>query len=286
MAGKNYRFKIYGGRGDAILLTPTLKELKRREPDCKIAIFGFKIYRALFENNPSVDRYIDLNIWTTSLDFFRIAFKFDKSLYLDYGAYKPSLFYKGLHATEIIANMIDLHLSDAQAEICMTTIEDENARIFLSRYKNPVLIQITSNCSSNQNWAIDRWEQLIEELPACTFLQVGTANEPVVKGAVSLLGKTTIRESLALLKHVGSFVSVESFFNHASNAFLTKGIVLFGPSHPEMWGYAHNINLYTKLPCAPCIDVLGGNPCPYNSPCMDQIEVEHVKSALISQLGL
>ncbi|MFT5822324.1 MAG: ADP-heptose:LPS heptosyltransferase [Crocinitomix sp.] len=286
MARKKYRFKIYGGRGDAILLTPTLKELKRREPECEIAVFGLKSYRTLFENNPSIDRYIELNTWTTTADFFRIAFRFDKSLYLNYGTLKPSIFCKGLHATEIIANMIDLNLTDPQAEICMTAAEDEKAKALLNQYKNPVLIQITSNCSSNQNWPMDRWEKLVDQMPDCTFLQVGTASEEVVKGSISLLGKTNMRESLSLLKHVGSFVGVDSFFNHASNAFLTKGVVLFGPSHPAMWGYSHNINLYTKLPCAPCIDVLGGNPCPYNSPCMDLIEVEHVKSAILSQLRL
>jgi hypothetical protein len=38
------------------------------------------------------------------------------------------------------------------------------------------------------------------------------------------------------------------------------------------------------LRCAPCIDTLGGNPCPYGAPCLGDITVAEVGEALRAQI--
>lgn len=90
----------------------------------------------------------------------------------------------------------------------------------------------------------------------------------------------------ALLKGASGFVGVTSSFSHATNAFGTPGVVLFGPSAPEVWGHANNVNLSRNLPCAPCIDVLHNAPCPYGAECMQTITVAQVQEALRRQLRL
>jgi ADP-heptose:LPS heptosyltransferase len=114
---------------------------------------------------------------------------------------------------------------------------------------------------------------------------VGLPGEPHVPGAVDLRGKTSLREVFALLKAASGFVGVTSSFSHATNAFGTPGVVLFGPSAPEVWGHANNVNLSRNLPCAPCIDVLHNAPCPYGAECM-HIPVAQVQEALRRQLRL
>ena len=39
-----------------------------------------------------------------------------------------------------------------------------------------------------------------------------------------------------------------------------------------------------SLRCAPCIDTLAGNPCPYGAPCLGDISVAEVSQALRAQL--
>jgi hypothetical protein len=73
-------------------------------------------------------------------------------------------------------------------------------------------------------------------------------------------------------------------FAHATSAFGTPGVVLFGASTPKVWGHSNNINLYKDLRCAPCIDLLFDSPCPYGKPCMTTISVGEVREALIAQL--
>ncbi|MFT5822553.1 MAG: ADP-heptose:LPS heptosyltransferase [Crocinitomix sp.] len=283
--GKKYRFKVWGGLGDAAILTTVLKDLKRREPDARIIVFGKKLFEPLFVNNPTIDKYQSLNFFNTVADIFKMIFKMDKSIFLD-GDPQSSLFDRHSHTVDVLAKMLNGPFDDKRLEIYTTPAEDAKANAILDQYEKTVLIQITSDSSSNQNWAIERWEELIERMPDHTFIQVGLGREEIVKGAVNLLGKTSIRESLALIKNVDSYIGVDSFMNHASNAFFTRGVVLFGPSTPEHWGYPNNINLYNKLRCSPCMDVLGANPCPYNAECMDLITVEHVQNALETQLGI
>ncbi|MES2760664.1 MAG: glycosyltransferase family 9 protein [Bacteroidota bacterium] len=281
---KTYEIVPWGGLGDELMLTPILKGIKLREPKSRIILYLFR--DEIFRHNPNVDKIKFLDIYKNPISAIRFRFWPNSFHFLAYGFSKPSLFYQNLHATEIIGKMIGIELVDKQVQIYITDEENNKALQFLSHYNNPILIQITSQASNNQNWLINKWEELIRRMPNYTFLQLGINGEIKVKGAIDLLGKTTIRESMALLKNVQSFVGVDSFLNNASNAFFTRGVVLFGPSPPQVWGHPNNINLYKKTACSPCIDLLGPNPCPYNIKCMQQITVDEVHEALKIQLAL
>jgi ADP-heptose:LPS heptosyltransferase len=190
-----------------------------------------------------------------------------------------------VHVTEIIGQMLNVPVDDRRLVIALTPEEDARARSILAPYRNPVIIHITSKCSANQNWPMWRWEAFVKENAGYTFVQVGLADEQAVPGAIDLRGNTTLRESVALLKHAKSFVGVVSFLSHATSATGTRGVVLFGPSAPEVWGHSNNRNLTRHLRCAPCVDTLKGAPCPYGAPCLSDITVEEVSEALRQQAG-
>jgi ADP-heptose:LPS heptosyltransferase len=113
---------------------------------------------------------------------------------------------------------------------------------------------------------------------------MGGRKEVRIDGTVDLRGATSLRLSVGLLKYVKSFIGVVSFLAHATNAVDTPGVVLFGPSAPEVWGHPNNINISRHLRCAPCIDTLIGEPCPYGAPCLSEITVEQVSAALAQQV--
>jgi ADP-heptose:LPS heptosyltransferase len=119
-------------------------------------------------------------------------------------------------------------------------------------------------------------------MPDYTFIQLGLAKEPAVEGAVDFRGKTSFREAMALIEAALSFVGVVSSFAHATSAVNKPGVVLFGPSSPEVWGHSNNINIYKRKRCAPCVDQLQSSACPYNKVCMRDITVDEVHSALLT----
>jgi ADP-heptose:LPS heptosyltransferase len=242
----------------------------------------------LFQKNPNIDVLKFATFRSAPLDYLlyhlrRTQFT-GKTRFTGnwYGNYMPAQM--GVHATEVIAEMTGFQLTNRKLEVFLTPAEDEAARSLAARYSNPVAIHVTSNCSANQNWPKCKWEELVRVNRGYTFLQMGGRQEVRIDGTVDLRGETSLRLSVGLLKYVKSFIGVVSFLAHATNAVGTPGVVLFGPSSPAVWGHSNNINISRHLRCAPCIDILISDPCPYGAPCLSEITVEQVSAALAEQV--
>jgi ADP-heptose:LPS heptosyltransferase len=180
--------------------------------------------------------------------------------------------------------MIDIQLIDNKPQLFLREEENQWARAFLSEFSMPVGINPTSRSSKNQEWPIENWERLVSELNEINFIQLGSSDEPHLKGTIDLRGKTSIRESIALINNMNGYVGVDSFLGHVTGAVSTPSVILFGPSHPQVWGHPKNVNLYFKTHCSPCIDDIQDIPCPYSKECMVNITVEEVKDALLKQV--
>lgn len=279
-----FRVISWGGIGDALLTTPSFKAIKERYPKSRLIVYySNPIHKDVFKNNPFIDSLRAVSFVSAPISYFLYFFKLAKFTQPAYGVLAPGKFYKK-KATEIIAEMLELGSVDNEIQVYLTNEEDQKGREILSEYKNPITIHITSNCSKNQNWPTTNWDALIRSMPEYTFIQLGGSNEEKIESAIDLRGKTTLRESFSIIKHSKSFVGVVSSLAHATNAFNLRGVILFGPSTPIIWGHTNNINLYKNYSCAPCIDVLLGVECPYGKPCMDKISVEEVKEAILKQI--
>jgi ADP-heptose:LPS heptosyltransferase len=87
------------------------------------------------------------------------------------------------------------------------------------------------------------WEELIELLQAKNFhvIQVGLPDE---KRLVEDFRTVTLKELENLVKECHTWIAIDSFFQHLAWKVKKPGIVLFGPSRPEIFGHRENINLY------------------------------------------
>src|SRR5258708_1570491 len=283
MKNKLY-IKTWGGLGDVVLTTPVFKAFKARFPGMKIIVFCHSPGgKQVLENNPYIDRLTLVNVF--NLNWYALLAKLNliKVVMGEYAKVRPSFCYKK-SASEIIAELMGVELTDTHLQIYPDKQEEINARKILGKYKNPIIIHITSVASKNQMWPVEKWNELVRQMPDYTFIQLGLSREERVEGAIDLRGKTTIPTSIALVKHAISFVGVVSFFAHLTNAFDKPGVVLYGPSSIVVWGHPNNINVSKGLPCSNCMDWLV-KPCPYGKPCMLLITVKEVKDALSRQLA-
>ena len=286
MARKTFHVISWGGLGDVLLSTPTLYSLKKQDPTCRIVVYCVvKRHQEVYQHNPDVDRITDISFIKNPWPFICYYLKWTKFYHFSYGQLFPSLFYKKKAARLIAEEIFGTTLEDDKIRVYLTEKEEKWAREQLAPYKNPVIIHISSIASKNQEWPVDYWNKLISEMPEYTFIQLGVATENQVDKAIDFRGRTTFREAMAIIKNAKSFVGVVSSFSHATNAFDTPGVVLFGASAVEVWGHPNNINLFKGLSCAPCIDRLEKSPCPYDKQCMTGISVEEVKHALLKQLN-
>jgi ADP-heptose:LPS heptosyltransferase len=284
MPKKVFKIIAWGGLGDVLLSTPAFKAIKKKYPSCKIEVYcATKSHIPVFENNPYVDKVKRASFFANPVTYMQYYFKWAPFYDFFYGALHPGLFYD-TSAKDLIAGLFDVELEDKNVQLFLTEAEEKKAQAYLAQYKNPIMVHTTSKCSKNQEWPVKYWEKLIQSMPDYTFIQLGLPVEYQLKNAVDARGKTTSREAFAYLKYAKGFVGVVSSLSHATNAFGTPGVVLFGASHPGVWGHPNNINLYKGVRCAPCIDLLAASECPYGAYCMSNITVEEVRAALLQQL--
>lgn len=276
-----------GGIGDVVLLTPTLREIKKCSHSTTITVHAIdKKHHEVLLQNPYID-VLRLESKTRSfcINLLRRAGylpkRYQRASYVDYA---PSIWVPKQHATTVIAELMGVELSDPRPDLFLTPEEEDFGRKTTGALKIPVAIQVKSS-TINKEWPINYWKDLITRNPQYDFVQLGVSGEPRLEGTVKIPDGLDLRPEFAILKHCRAFVGVESCFAHAASAFKLPGVVLFGASNPEVWGHPNNINLSTQIRCSPCIDIIAGNKCPYGVECLKMIAVEKVEEALDKQLS-
>ncbi len=277
---KKIGIRIWGGIGDGMMFSPTLRKIKQLNPSMKIYCVGGKNHREIFENSPYIDKF------TISPDNSAFEGDFDKAYSTNYRILEPSLNFKK-HGIDIIAEElfgIKLDEDEKRIDVFLEKEDEQFAKRVISKHKNPVILAISSQTSTNQEWDIQKWKELVSRFDDYTFIQLGVQGEPHVMGSINMLGKTTVRQAVALVKYAKLFVGVDSFLNHATNATATPGVVLFGNSTPVIWGYKSNTNIYRGFSCQPCVDKEGGlEPCSHKK-CLNDINVDEVYYAVRAKL--
>ena len=97
------------------------------------------------------------------------------------------------------------------------------------------------------------WDEVTEVIrkkkPDVMTIQVGIPVEENI-GADERKDDLGFEELADLVRQSHLWMSVDSFFQHFCNAYkLRRGIVIFGPSDPLLFGYSHNINLIKDRSC-------------------------------------
>jgi ADP-heptose:LPS heptosyltransferase len=104
-----------------------------------------------------------------------------------------------------------------------------------------VISPYSKKMPSGQSCAKDYpfWEQLIKLLPG-PIVQIGLKGEvPLVEDFRTY----SFPELKEFIKEMTFFISVDNFFPHFCHHYGRHGIVLFGTSDPNLFGYPDNVNL-------------------------------------------
>ena len=110
------------------------------------------------------------------------------------------------------------------------------------------------------------------------------------EGTVDLIGKCTLRETIALLKQCDLFVGNDSGIMHLAAAAGTPLVALFGPQSPVKFGpWSRRARvIYKGMECSPCRQKFFSEcePSPRMRPaCMEAISVEEVFQESVTIAG-
>jgi ADP-heptose:LPS heptosyltransferase len=119
--------------------------------------------------------------------------------------------------------------------------DDELA--FAESYRGMVLIEPTTKVpGGNKAWRPERWQQVVDAMPAVRFVQTGPPDTPWLHGVKRVA--TTFRQACAVLSVCRACVVPEGALHHAAAALDVPAVVLWSEFiAPEFTGYATQRNI-------------------------------------------
>ena len=167
----------------------------------------------------------------------------------------------------------------------------------LTSTKKIITIHCNSGWSPYKNWDMNKWQEVVNKFNQTNLtrnyalVQIGK-EDTLLKGVIDMRNKLSVSECIELIKNAKLHLGIDSFSNHATALLpYTPSIILWGSTHPSIFGYGHNINIWKPLRCSPCNKVynnLSKKPqiqCPTEPhPCMSSITVDEVFNAILKQL--
>jgi len=89
------------------------------------------------------------------------------------------------------------------------------------------------------------WNEVVLGLKQLGYyvIQVGVSGEKPINSVDEFKVGLSFKELLSTLKGCVTYISVDNFFHHFAHYYGITGIVIFGKSDPDLFGYKDNRNL-------------------------------------------
>jgi hypothetical protein len=268
--------------GDNLLLTILAREVYTRS-NKKVWIKCN--HPDLFAYNPHISLAMPFNtlLSTYLMELFGI-----KTVVLKYSDYNPLSDQDTIPEKHIVLKMADqLNLNGPitiKPDLILTSAEIEKGRYF----NKQIAINISNNSAKvpvkNKEWLNERYQDVVNKFNnEYNFIQLGSVSDHLLNNVTDLRGKTSIRESAAILKNAALLISYAGFTMHLARAVDCRAVIIYGGREmPEQTGYSCFSNLYSHVPCSPCWLL---NECEYNRMCLSTITSESAIEAVTKELS-
>jgi ADP-heptose:LPS heptosyltransferase len=265
------------GLGDDLLCTAVAHELKKRTTG-KIVMFSK--YPSLFEESPDVSAVYDLGYPTIGRRR-RWGYSSIIPQYASYDAATDRDINPSAHFIETMCRMAGIKgVIELRSHIYLRSREMEKGRLYPSQ---AVIHSAGLASMKNKQWPTERYQAVADDLRKdVRWIQLGLAEDPPILGALDLRGRTTLRETAAILANSKIFLGEAGFLMHLARAVETRAVIVYGGREDSMVsGYRANENIVGHTPCSPCWQ---RTRCDYGHECMRIIGVDEVVAAVRRQL--
>ena len=269
----------FGGKGfgDDLLLGAVAMELHRRGLK-RVAVITR--LGEIFENFPSPLTILDERNWGTLEAQLRFGRRAAKAEYYR-GFKEPDQDIWGpYHLIGEMCYRVGIRGSVELRPYFFLSPEERKAGRLVD---NQAVIQCTDETSRSPNhlkfWIRERHQDVVDQnRHRLNFVQLGGAGDPPLRGVLDLRGRTSIRQTAAVLAESRLMIGYVGFQMHLARAVECPGVIIYGGrEHPAQTGYCCNENLYTALPCAPCWH---RNNCDLGHECMQRITAADVTESV------
>ena len=229
--------------GDTLMITGFPRKLKQKFPNKKVVVEVHKRsphFRELFSENPYVDFVTEKHFCSTKRHFkpdYYVDTNTTNSLYAQL-AKKVNL--EGYVYPEVYLNEKELEEINKKYPYEYVVVCPEGKK---------------SHVSNRKEWGVDNFQELVNCFPKTKFLQIGSKTDKLLENVVDLRDSLSAKELALIMKNSLLFVGLEGGLMHMAKAVSNKSIIIYGGFlHPNVSGYAENINIYSKVVCSPCFN--------------------------------
>jgi len=261
-----------GRFGDLILLTPCLRELKKRFPRCSITVSCLPHYRDILIGLPYIDRFLPYPLPLADIPSGAI---YSLESMPDYSEKE-----KSIHITDLFAERLNLgKIEDGHPDVFLTEDELKWARDAYPRKDGHprIAIQIKSSTPS-RDYPFHLISEVISKLVERKWevVLLGTSDQISGESELRIVNcakdNLTIRQSAAVLATADVFLGPDSVMIHIAGAIGIPAVGLFSvvPWNLRTSYHSKTFVIQSKKGCdiAPCFHApRGAIGWPTNGPC-------------------
>jgi heptosyltransferase-2 len=199
----------------------------------------------------------------------------------------------------LTAQPLGINYAGNKIALFFTLVEESFAENYLKKHKikEKFIVVAPGAKHLTKRWPPDFFAKLIKKLNLefdLRFLLVGGSEDEKIEKeimndidsdkVVSIIGKTSILQTAALIKRASCFIGNDSGLVHVASAFGVPTIAIFGSTVEAFGFFPENPNAVVVenkgLICRPCTHI-GKKKCPKNHfKCLKEIEIEDIINIL------
>ena len=264
--------------GDDLMCTVVLREMRKRG---RRGVWMMTRFPELFAGNPDPDKVVPFDDRYERL----VSWVGGRAWYAHYGGHDHVADQSPIPQRHIIALMCQACGISGPVTLrpylSLSVAERAGGRLAPKQIALHSSGMSAYSAMKNKEWFPERLQGVVRALRGeYTLVQLGSPQDPPLDGCLDLRGKTSIRESAAILANSTLFLGQVGFLMHLTRAVDRPAVIVYGGREmPWQSGYSCNTNLYTELYCSPC---WRWNAChnPVERDCMRRIDVDAVVSAV------
>jgi uncharacterized protein len=267
---------LIGGLGDMLMILGVLKQVHDRDPSRRFHLVARMKCRPFFEGHPAIAaighpppgaRFISTDYWN-----------------------HPSFRRPGMRAYQVLARIFGLPTPAEERLYLPWECPDQPLLMKRIPWKERNVLLCPGSDSPRKRMSTEKWESLAGLLKkdGLGVVQAGRATERYVRGTYSLLGLTSVREMVGLLRRFDVIVTADNFAMHAAHVWKRPAVVLWGPTDRRVYGYPEQAHLQARRPCEHAQGCIGPAcsadyraDCPKGRErCMDSFDIAAVHRAV------
>jgi len=232
------------------LLSPAIQELKRRSPSTKIYVVDSdRNMNYFFKAERNLNGYSILPDYSA----FKNNFNYNDEIILtNFFGFILTTGCKQ-HWGNLALKLFNVDKRNLKPKIYLSQNDEKFGRSYAKLLKNKMVVLCNDTSEMHKRWDVKRWEEVIKKCKGYAFVQVGPRSGRPIRGALNMLGRTTLAQAFSLVKYSKLVVAVDGLFNHVAHAFGIPKVILWSNSSPRNFGYNDNtINISKKIYCSPC----------------------------------